>query len=76
MIDTLSAEMGIEPRIQRLPMQPGDVTRTYADIDLAGRELGYHPRTDFREGVRRFLEWFSAQPPARVAPRKGIAKSD
>ena len=60
MIQTLSTEMGIEPRIQRLPMQPGDVTRTYADIERARLELGYRPHTDFREGVRRFLEWFSA----------------
>jgi UDP-glucuronate 4-epimerase len=60
MIDTLSTEMGIEPRIQRLPMQPGDVTRTYADIERARRELGYQPHTDFREGVQRFLSWFSA----------------
>jgi UDP-glucuronate 4-epimerase len=59
MIRTLSEEMGIEPRIQRLPMQPGDVVRTYADIERAQLELGYQPDTDFREGVRRFLEWFS-----------------
>jgi len=59
MIDTVCGEMGLEPRIKLLPMQPGDVLRTYADIEHAGRELGYRPATDFREGVRRFLEWFS-----------------
>jgi UDP-glucuronate 4-epimerase len=59
MIRTLGEEMGIEPRVRRLPMQPGDVVRTYADIERAGRELGYRPGTPFREGVRRFLEWFS-----------------
>jgi len=59
MIQTLGEEMGIEPRIRRLAMQPGDVLRTYADIERAGRELGYHPETPFREGVRKFLEWFS-----------------
>ena len=59
MIRTLGEEMGIEPRIRRLPLQPGDVTRTYADIDRARRELGYQPETPFREGVRSFLEWFS-----------------
>jgi UDP-glucuronate 4-epimerase len=59
MIRTLGEEMGIEPRIKRLPMQPGDVVRTYADIGRAGRALGYRPATEFREGVRRFLAWFS-----------------
>jgi UDP-glucuronate 4-epimerase len=43
-------------------MQPGDVTRTYADIERARRELGYQPHTDFDEGVRRFLAWLSATP--------------
>jgi UDP-glucuronate 4-epimerase len=59
MIRTLGEEMGIEPRIRRLPMQPGDVVRTFADIERARLDLGYEPDTDFREGVRRFLEWFS-----------------
>jgi UDP-glucuronate 4-epimerase len=59
MIRTLGEEMGIQPRIRRLPLQPGDVTRTYADIERAQRELGYRPETPFREGVRSFLEWFS-----------------
>jgi UDP-glucuronate 4-epimerase len=59
MIRTLGEEMGVEPRIQRLPLQPGDVTRTYADIERARAELGYRPETPFREGIRSFLEWFS-----------------
>jgi UDP-glucuronate 4-epimerase len=59
MIRTLAEEMGIEPRIRRLPMQPGDVLRTYADIGRASEALGYRPDTQFREGVKRFLEWFS-----------------
>lgn len=62
MIRTIGEEMGVEPRIERLPMQPGDVARTYADIERAREELGYRPETEFREGVRRFLRWFSAQP--------------
>ncbi len=61
MIQTVGDEMGVEPRIRRLPMQPGDVVRTYADIGRARRELGYRPDTQFRVGVQRFLEWFSLQ---------------
>ena len=52
----------VEPRIKQLPMQPGDVVRTFADIARARGELGYRPETEFREGVRRFLEWFDGQP--------------
>ncbi len=62
MIRVLGEEMGVEPRVRQLPMQPGDVVRTYADIGRASEELAYRPETGFREGVRRFLEWFAAQP--------------
>ena len=62
MIRIIGEEMGIEPRIEQLSMQPGDVLRTYADISLARDELDYRPDTEFRDGVRRFLEWFARQP--------------
>ena len=61
MVEVVSSEMGIEPNIQRLPMQPGDVVRTYADISKARLLLGYDPTTDFREGVRKFVEWFKEE---------------
>ncbi|MGW8265960.1 MAG: GDP-mannose 4,6-dehydratase [Longimicrobiales bacterium] len=57
MIGVLGEEMGTEPRIRRLPLQPGDVDRTYADITKARRLLGYAPRWEFREGVREFVRW-------------------
>ena len=41
-----------------LPMQPGDVPRTYADIESSRRELGYDPKTSIAEGVPRFIAWF------------------
>ena len=58
MVEVVSSEMGIEAKIQRLPMQPGDVLRTHADVSKARRLLGYDPTTDFRVGVRKFVEWF------------------
>jgi UDP-glucuronate 4-epimerase len=58
MIRVLGEEMGVEPRIVRAPAQPGDVERTYADIDKANRLLGYRPQTPFREGIQRFVRWF------------------
>lgn len=57
MIRVVGEEMGIEPRVRRLPVQPGDVERTYADITKARRILGYAPRWEFREGIREFVRW-------------------
>lgn len=57
MIEVLGDEMGVEPALERLPMQPGDVERTYADVSKARRLFGYAPETPFREGIRRFIRW-------------------
>jgi UDP-glucuronate 4-epimerase len=42
------------------PMQPGDVPRTYADIDAIQRDLGYAPTTPVEVGFPKFVEWFKA----------------
>ncbi len=44
--------------IERRPLQPGDVNRTYADVTEACRDLGYHPSTDMYAGLTRFVQWF------------------
>jgi UDP-glucuronate 4-epimerase len=44
--------------INQLPEQPGDVPLTCADIGKARRLLGYNPRTPFRDGLPKFVEWF------------------
>ncbi len=62
MIDTVARTLGVTPEIERLPMQPGDVIRTYADITKARRLFGYDPQTGFEEGVERFVEWFKDHP--------------
>jgi UDP-glucuronate 4-epimerase len=41
-----------------LPMQPGDVERTYADIDSLAHAVGFRPETPIEEGVRRFVSWY------------------
>jgi UDP-glucuronate 4-epimerase len=64
LVEMLSAELGIEPRLDRQPPQPGDVRRTFASVDKAKRLLGYNPRTPMEEGIRRFAEWFRQQPRA------------
>ena len=67
MIQVLGEEMGVEPRIRRLPMQPGDVLRTWADVSRARELLGYDPRTGFREGIREFVAWLEGvESPAKA----------
>jgi UDP-glucuronate 4-epimerase len=48
---------GKKARIKKLPMQLGDVEKTFADTSKAKRILGYSPKTSIKEGVKRFVEW-------------------
>jgi UDP-glucuronate 4-epimerase len=57
LIELIGDALEIEPRVRRLPLQPGDVQRTYADVALAGELLGYRPSTPIEEGIPRFVEW-------------------
>src|SRR5262249_1857736 len=41
-----------------LPMQPGDVAQTYADVADLERAVGFRPKTPIEEGIRRFVDWF------------------
>ena len=58
MIDTIGQALGIEPKIKQLPMQPGDVDRTYADVSKAKTLIGYEPKTTFKEGIENFVKWY------------------
>lgn len=58
MIMTIGEALNIEPKIKRLPMQLGDVDRTYADITKAKKLLGYNPKTTFKEGIANFVKWY------------------
>ncbi|AKJ65575.1 NAD-dependent epimerase/dehydratase family protein [Kiritimatiella glycovorans] len=58
MIGMLSETLGMEPEMEMLPMQPGDVPVTYADVERAQKKLGYSPHTPIREGIPRFVEWY------------------
>ena len=58
MLDEIAAALGIVPRVEWAPMQPGDVQRTAADLTKSGAVLGYAPRTPFPDGIRRFAAWF------------------
>lgn len=57
MVKTIEEEMGKKAKIEFLPMQPGDVDATYADISKAANLIGYKPSVSFKEGIRNFLKW-------------------
>lgn len=58
LIGLIEQALGKQAVIDRQPLQPGDVSVTYADIDKARRLLGYHPQTRIPEGIPRFVEWY------------------
>jgi UDP-glucuronate 4-epimerase len=51
--------------IDSLPFQPGDVSITYADVTRAKEKLGYRPKVNMEEGIRRFVEWYQAEKPKK-----------
>lgn len=58
MVAEIAQALGVKPKIQWAPMQPGDVQQTSADLTKSGAMLGYAPQTPFPEGIRRFILWF------------------
>jgi len=61
LIELIECELGKKARIDRLPEQPGDVKRTYADIRKAGRLLQYKPKVSIEQGVRLFVAWHTGR---------------
>jgi UDP-glucuronate 4-epimerase len=59
MIGMIASELNIEPKMEMLPMQPGDVAATFADIDAARSKLGYEPTTPIAEGIPQFVKWYT-----------------
>ncbi len=59
-IETLEKELNIEAKKEYLPMQPGDVKKTWANVDDLVNEYNYEPNTSISVGIKRFVEWFKA----------------
>jgi UDP-glucuronate 4-epimerase len=57
-IACLEKELGLEAQKEYLPMQPGDVPKTCANIDHAKKLLGYNPKTGIEDGIRSFVAWY------------------
>lgn len=58
MIDLIEEACGRKAERRLMPMQPGDVRDTYADISAIQRDLGFEPTTPIEVGVPRFVEWY------------------
>ena len=60
-ISLLECYIGKPAIVEFLPMQPGDVPITYADIELSQKKLGFTPKTSLAEGLEKFVAWFLTQ---------------
>ncbi|WP_027382806.1 GDP-mannose 4,6-dehydratase [Epilithonimonas caeni] len=62
MVSVLEETIGKKANKKMLPMQPGDVQKTNADITKARALIGYSPGTNFQNGIKKFVEWFLGNP--------------
>lgn len=58
MVAILEELLGVKARRELLPMQPGDVPATFADVTAMERDFGWRPTTDLRTGLTRFVGWW------------------
>ena len=58
MVETIEKVLGKKAMLDKQPMQPGDVEKTYADISKAKEILGYNPKTNFEDGIKKFVDWY------------------
>ncbi|TNE33490.1 MAG: NAD-dependent epimerase/dehydratase family protein [Alphaproteobacteria bacterium] len=57
-VDILEKAVGVPAKRDLLPMQPGDVKETFADIEPMRRDMGYEPTTALKDGLPKFVDWF------------------
>jgi UDP-glucuronate 4-epimerase len=58
LLSIIERELGKKALINQLPMQPGDVFATNADLTKAKNILNYNPQTSIEEGIRKFVSWY------------------
>jgi len=59
-ITEIERNLGKEAEKKMLPMQPGDVERTWADVSMLKKDFGYNPNTSIKMGVKNFIDWYNA----------------
>jgi len=57
-IETIEKALGKKAKKEFLPLQPGDVPDTYADVESLVKEIGYQPKTTLEEGISQFVAWY------------------
>ncbi|MFC3070568.1 NAD-dependent epimerase [Phenylobacterium soli] len=57
-IQVFEEKLGVKAKLNMMPMQPGDVTSTEADVAATAQALGYAPKVSIEEGVSRFVDWY------------------
>jgi len=57
-IEVLEKELGVKVKKNYLPMQPGDVLETFANIEHSKKMLGYEPKTGIEKGLKKFVMWY------------------
>ncbi len=59
-IECVEKELGKKAKKNMLPMQPGDVPETFADIELSRQKLGFSPKVKIEQGVHEFVSWYKS----------------
>lgn len=57
-IETIEKALGRKAVKRFLPLQPGDVAETFADVEALAADTGFQPRTPVEQGIRRFVDWY------------------
>lgn len=68
---TLGRLLGVEPQPAFVAARPGDVDFSHADLRAAASDLGWQPRVDLEDGLRRTMHWAATQPPSPRADQGG-----
>ncbi|MGL6119657.1 MAG: GDP-mannose 4,6-dehydratase [Fusobacteriaceae bacterium] len=58
MVETIEEVLDKKATLEKLPMQPGDVERTYADLTKIKKLVGYEPKNNFKQGIEKFVQWY------------------
>ena len=59
-IEVIEKVVGKRAKIKKMPIQPGDVAKTYADLIKSRKLLGYNPKVSIEEGIERFVKWYKS----------------
>jgi UDP-glucuronate 4-epimerase len=58
LITLIEQNVGKKAKLKKMPLQPGDVPLTYADLKKSRKMLGYNPKVKIEEGIKKFVEWY------------------